>query len=484
MKNVIKSQISQNSFTENITLNNKKKPYKLFIILGIILVVLLVIGYFIYDYFSKRELDIDSVLNNEMFYNGIIISDVDLSGKSLDEAKEILHEKENSIKLRNDIHISVVYDNKEVILESDDFKLLYNTDDVINEAYNLYRDGNKYSRYKKIKNLENDPKYYEIEVSIDKSDISGSIKKVSEGLNTPAQEAKVSSFNVKSENKFTYTEGHDGLELDKSKLNDDILELLNNGDFEGTVVAEMQVIKNNTSIEDLRARTVLLGKFSTTSTNSANANHNMKLALSFVNGKTVEPSETFSFNNNVGDTNSSRDGYKTASVISGGRNVQEYGGGVCQAATTIYGAAIRANMTIVERHCHQWKSTYVDYGLDATVYSPNLDFIFRNDTEYPVYIGSYMNGAVLTCEIYGYKPDWYDYIEPTSKVVKTIPQPPTKYINDSSLSPGQQIVYVNGRTGYVAEASRIYYKDSREIKRESLPSSHYDAIAAVIKVGS
>ena len=69
-------------------------------------------------------------------------------------------------------------------------------------------------------------------------------------------------------------------------------------------------------------------------------------------------------------------------------------------------------------------------------------------------------------------------------MVKTIPQPPTKYINDSSLSPGQQIVYVNGRTGYVAEASRIYYKDSREIKRESLPSSHYDAIAAVIKVGS
>lgn len=487
-KDLINEDTINNSYYENLRditciekYKHPSKILKIFFIFIITILILFAVLFLIFKLFVEPNIDL--VVNEDKFYCGTIVSGVDIGGKTFYEAKRIISERESSIKPNYNINISVVYEDRIVNLTTDDFNIIYDTEDVLNEAYNLYRSGNKFIRYFKIKNLSKKPVYYEISAIIDKSDISRPIQKVSGEFNIPMVESKVSSFNTKSNSKFTYEEGYDGLELNKDKLYSDIINILNSDSKTGSISAEMNIVKNNVSIADLKKRTVLIGKFSTLSTNDANANYNVNLAISFVNGKIIEPSEVFSFNNSVGDTNSACDGYKMASAISGGRNVKEYGGGVCQAATTIYGAAIRANMTIVERHNHQWKSKYVDHGLDATVYEPNLDFKFRNDSGYPIYICSYKEGKNFLCEIYGFQPDWYDYIKPESRVTETIPQPATKYVDDETLSGGKQIVYIKGRTGYRAEAERVYYKDSREIKREALPSSYYDAIATVIKVG-
>ena len=62
-----------------------------------------------------------------------------------------------------------------------------------------------------------------------------------------------------------------------------------------------------------------------------------------------------------------------ATAISGGEFIQEYGGGICQVSSTIYGAALRSNMTIVTRYNHTYPSSYVPIGLDATVSYGSLD---------------------------------------------------------------------------------------------------------------
>ena len=59
----------------------------------------------------------------------------------------------------------------------------------------------------------------------------------------------------------------------------------------------------------------------------------------------------------------------------------------------IYGAALRAGMTITLRDCHSSPSTYVPIGLDATVSYGEIDFQFRNDLDTPVYIMSWMDGV-------------------------------------------------------------------------------------------
>lgn len=81
-------------------------------------------------------------------------------------------------------------------------------------------------------------------------------------------------------------------------------------------------------------------------------------------------------------------GYKQAGVVGG----VGYGGGICQASTTLYGAAVRAGLTIVQRRNHSVPSTYVPIGQDAMVDYGSSDLKFRNDYDYPVKLVTYVSG--------------------------------------------------------------------------------------------
>jgi vancomycin resistance protein YoaR len=226
-----------------------------------------------------------------------------------------------------------------------------------------------------------------------------------------------------------------------------------------------------------------LGTYSTYSTNNANGNHNMRLALSKVNGLAVEPGATFSFDATTGNSTNASNGYLKAGAISGGKHIEEYGGGICQASTTIYGAAIRSNMEIVSRSNHLWASTYCPIGLDATVSYPYLDFKFKNPTKYPVYIVAGMSGTKLTVTFYGYQSPDYDSIQVTSKQTESIPMPAAVYKTDNSLAPGTKKLDVKGNGGRRATAQRIFYKNGSVVKTEALPSSYYSPVAPVYLVG-
>lgn len=111
--------------------------------------------------------------------------------------------------------------------------------------------------------------------------------------------------------------------------------------------------------------------------------HNVKLTADRLHLTLVPPGEEFSFNKVVGEV-SERTGYKPAYVISGGRTVLGDGGGVCQASTTVFRAALNTGLPITQRRGHSYRVGYYEQqsepGLDATVYSPFVDFRFRNDT--------------------------------------------------------------------------------------------------------
>ena len=152
----------------------------------------------------------------------------------------------------------------------------------------------------------------------------------------------------------------------------------------------------------------MISSFETVSTNTENGNHNMGLALSRVNGTVLNPA-TFSYENIVGDSTNASTGFLPGG-LSGGALVQMYGGGICQASSTIYGAALRAGMTITLRDYHSSPSTYVPIGLDATVSYGEIDFQFRNDLDTPVYIMSWMDGVTLHVQFYGKHPKEWDTI--------------------------------------------------------------------------
>lgn len=183
-----------------------------------------------------------------------------------------------------------------------------------------------------------------------------------------------------------------------------------------------------------------VSSFYTISTNTWNGTYNMMRALNSFNNVVIWPGQTLSFFGTAGRCGAA-EGYLLAGVVGG----SGYGGGICQASTTLYGAAIRANLTVVQRQNHSVPSTYVPIGQDAMVNWGTSDLKLRNDNNYPIKIVVNCYGNTLQCDMYGIQPEWYDYIAIDS-----------------------------WRTGSrSASAHKVYYKDGQIIHYEGLPSSWY-----------
>lgn len=130
---------------------------------------------------------------------------------------------------------------------------------------------------------------------------------------------------------------------------------------------------------------------------------NVTLAASFINGVVLQPGDIFSFNETVGDRTKAR-GFKDAVVYNNGSKETGIGGGICQVSSTLFNAALLANLEIVERHNHSLKVGYTPNGRDATVFYGNQDFRFRNNSDYPVQISIYCAKGRLLIAINSYQP--------------------------------------------------------------------------------
>jgi len=153
--------------------------------------------------------------------------------------------------------------------------------------------------------------------------------------------------------------------------------------------------------EDLHGTVFLRSRFSTSmGASTEERKHNVKFALSKFNGLTVKPGETVSFNKTVG-ARSEKNGFKTAKIILKGRFEDGVGGGVCQSSTTLYNAALLADMTIVRAIRHTLSVGYVQPSFDAMVNGGDGDMVFRNDSPAPIYIHAYSSGDDVIVEFYG-----------------------------------------------------------------------------------
>ena len=183
-----------------------------------------------------------------------------------------------------------------------------------------------------------------------------------------------------------------------------------------------------------------MAHFETYSTNTINGWYNMSRALSNFDGMVVQPGQTVSFFDTCGPCGAA-EGYLIAGVVGG----EGYGGGICQASTTLYGAVLRAGLTVVERQNHTTPSKYVPIGQDAMVNWGSSDFRFRNDWDFPVKIVVDCHDRTLNCDIWGIQPDWYDTVEVTS------------WWTGSNSAAGQREYYKNGTLVHTSPLPNSWY---------------------------
>lgn len=133
--------------------------------------------------------------------------------------------------------------------------------------------------------------------------------------------------------------------------------------------------------------------------NNKNRTTNLKIASKAIDGTVIAPGETFSFNDVVGKRTEAK-GYKKAHVFNGANETtMGTGGGICQVASTMFNAALLANLKIVERHQHSQRVAYVPLGRDAAIYWPSQNFRFKNNTKYPIMIKMTVKDGTITCKL-------------------------------------------------------------------------------------
>ena len=226
----------------------------------------------------------------------------------------------------------------------------------------------------------------------------------------------------------------------------------------------------------------VLGEYTTSVSGTADRRSNVQLAAQKCSGTILLPGEVFAYNQVVGQRTEAA-GFKKAGAYSNGETVQELGGGVCQDSSTLYCAALYANLEIVERHNHSYVSSYVPIGMDATVSWGGPDFQFRNNTDYPIkVVASYANSKV-TFQIVGTKTDDYS-VKITTETISTT-APTVQEVPDDTLEAGTTQVADKGHTGYKVQSYRHVYDASGNVVYEGKESlSSYKMTPKVIHVGT
>ena len=125
--------------------------------------------------------------------------------------------------------------------------------------------------------------------------------------------------------------------------------------------------------------------FTTYFPHAAYRNTNIGRAAELVDGTILEPGETFSLNDTVGERTRAN-GFTKGFIIEDGVYQEDLGGGVSQMATTTFNAMFFAGLKDIEHKTHSFYIDRYPVGREATVAWGSVDLRFQNDTPYGVLI--------------------------------------------------------------------------------------------------
>lgn len=270
-----------------------------------------------------------------------------------------------------------------------------------------------------------------------------------------------------------------GFTLDKEKLFDAVVTAVTQ---EKPVELPLVEAPKKLSDEQLAAIKDVVSEFSTRFPASNRPRcANIKLAQSKINGLILLPGESFSYNETVGPR-TIKAGFQLAGVYKNGRHDTGIGGGICQVSTTLYNAALFANLPIKQRLNHSMPVPYVPVGRDATVNYGAIDLAFTNTFSTPIAIAAEYLPGKLTFRILGTK-DPSITVKITSAGFKSFPMV-VKTVKDPTLPVGKIKVIEKDSAPRAIRTFREVYQNGVKVRTDSLGVSHYPGGQKIVAVGT
>ncbi len=424
---------------------------------------------------------------HDRIYPGVYLDGMHVGDMTRAEAEEKLSRKEDAAA---DFDITVTVGNQSWHVTPERVPVTRNTDEVTEKAWALGRGntaalrGSGKTPFQERIDLASDLRSAPVSLETVRTWDHAALRTLCEGIsnyvNRDPVNSAVATFDFGTQT-FTFTDDRPGAYLDPEQIYTKVAALLDTEDWHGSLFLTPEKRLADVTKTELMNGFGKISTYTTNTTSNKNRNTNIQLSAEAINGRTVLPGEIFSFNGATGERTAAK-GYREAAAIAGGQSKDEIGGGVCQTSSTLFNAVARANLEIVERSPHAWPSSYVEKGFDATVNWPGLDFKFKNNTDWPVFIIAGYAKQKVTVSIYGMRLGVDTVIDLESITTKTIPQPQgTNYVINTSLAVGESKKTVTGRKGYVVETWKVWTQAGKEIKRELLFTSTYKAYQETIE---
>lgn len=323
----------------------------------------------------------------------VYIGGVNVSGMTEEQATKAVEEKLGKGTGGN---YTVKIGDETTTATAEDFGMEWTNREVVHEAMEVAKGGNLIKQYKDKKDLQVEPKNFEVAYAPNKQAVKTYVEKLAEEYNRDAEEGDITFANGYPE----VTGGETGIAVNVDQSVSSIMKALEGDGTELTVVAEVQ--KPSVTKEELSQVKDVLGTATTYYGSSYERNTNVEVGASKINGTLIMPGETFSVTAAVTPFNADN-GYYPAPSYESGQVVDTYGGGICQVSTTLYNAVLKAELQVDERHNHTMLVSYVDPSKDAAIAEGLMDFVFTNNTDAPIYIYGVGYQGTLNFTIYGHE---------------------------------------------------------------------------------
>lgn len=411
-----------------------------------------------------------SKVKSDKIAENVIVNGINVGGMTKEEAK-------NKIKVFDTNEFTLSSEERSWKLNLDELNFEYDINKTVENAYKVDRSGNIFSNmFDMAKSMMGHETNVRVAIKYDEAKAKEELDKIRKDVDREKENAKINTDN----DKITIVPEKNGVVLNEAETNKAIEKRLSANKFKTEAVVKLDEPKIKKS--DLEGMDKALGTSVTTFKNNYNRTENIKIATNASSGVILKPGQKYSFNTIVGKRNKAN-GYKSAPVIVQGEMQEDLGGGVCQVSSTLYNAALKSGMEIVNVKNHTIPSSYAGMGRDATVTDSGTDFVFKNPYKHNVYIQNYVTGGSIVCQVFGSKADEQN-IEIQTKTV-SVSQATLQKIEKSDLPAGKEEVDKASRNGYVVETYRIYKdKNGKQIKKEKIATSSYPKQNGVIFVGT
>ncbi len=418
--------------------------------------------------------------DNEVIRDNIFINGVEMAGMDASSAKQALSA---SMDRYTEAKITLKAKDLSVDATFDDLKFISDEDDIIKKAVGYGHSGNLIERFKETKRMASGQKE---DFDVTFSPAAYAAERFLKAHEEELGKAAVDNSLTRKDGAFEFVNGESGFSLDVNASVKKIREFFEKGWDGSDVTIELATkeIKPRGEESDFAKIKDVLGTYSTEYGSSPSGRQtNVINGASKINGTVLFPGDEISVAAKLAPIDE-ENGYAEGTAYENGQVVPSIGGGVCQVSSTLYNAAILAELDITERSNHSMTVSYVDPSRDAAIAGTVKDLKFKNNLKSPIYIDLLTSNGTITASIYG------EETRPANRKVEfeaeilSKTDPKSVYIADGSQPIGSRSGGGDAHTGYSAKLWKIVTVDGKEESRDVFNTSYYSVKNNEYRIGT